>query len=366
MSNIFGKFFCISTFGESHGEGLGVIIDGCPAGIAINTALIQKELDRRKPGQSQLTTSRKEADEVQILSGIFNGTTLGSPIALIFKNKDARSKAYRKLKNLFRPSHADFTYQARFGVRDWRGGGRASNRETVARVAAGAIAKKLIYELCGIDTLAWVEQVGKIETTIDPASVSLKKIEANSIRCPDEKAAFLMEKEIKQIKKEGDSLGGKIGFRITNMIAGVGAPVFKKLNTDIGQALLSIGACRSFEIGAGTSASSMKGSEHNDAIGLKNQTPKTKSNRAGGIVGGISNGEMIYGKVVFKPTATIAKEQATLDKNFKHILFKAQGRHDPCVLPRAVPIVEAMLNLVIADQLMGYALADIKRLKKIF
>ena len=207
MSNIFGKFFCISTFGESHGEGLGVIIDGCPAGIAINTALIQKELDRRKPGQSQLTTSRKEADEVQILSGIFNGTTLGSPIALIFKNKDARSKAYRKLKNLFRPSHADFTYQARFGVRDWRGGGRASNRETVARVAAGAIAKKLIYELCGIDTLAWVEQVGKIETTIDPASVSLKKIEANSIRCPDEKAAFLMEKEIKQIKKEGDSLG---------------------------------------------------------------------------------------------------------------------------------------------------------------
>ena len=231
----------------------------------------------------------------------------------------------------------------------------------MARVA-GAVAKKLIYELCQIETLAWVEQ--KIEAQIDPASVALKKIEANSIRCPDKKKAVLMEAEIRRIKKEGDSLGGKIGFKINNLLAGVGAPVFKKLSTDIGQALLSIGACRSFEIGAGTSASSMKGSEHNDAIGLKNQTPKTQNNRAGGIVGGISNGEMIYGKVVFKPTATIAKEQTTLDKNFKPIVFKAQGRHDPCVLPRAVPIVEAMLNLVIADQLMSYALADINRFKK--
>ena len=366
MSNIFGKNFCISTFGESHGDGLGVVIDGCPAGLKIDTVFIQKELDRRKPGQSKLTTSRKEADEVQILSGIFNKTTLGSPIALIFRNKDARSKAYRKLKTLFRPSHADFTYQARYGIRDWRGGGRASNRETVARVAAGAVAKKLIYELCQIETLAWVEQVGKIEAQIDPARVSLKKIEANLIRCPDKKKAALMEEEIKQIKKEGDSIGGRIGFRINNLRAGIGAPVFKKLSTDIGQALLSIGACRSFEIGAGATASFMKGSQHNDAIGLKNHAPKTQSNKAGGIVGGISNGEMIYGKVVFKPTATISKKQETLDKNFKPILLKAQGRHDPCVLPRAVPIVEAMLNLVVADQLMSYALADIHRLKKVF
>ncbi len=366
MSNIFGKNFCISTFGESHGDGLGVVIDGCPAGLKIDAAFIQKELDRRRPGQSKFTTSRKETDKVQILSGVFNGTTLGSPIALILKNKDARSKAYSKLKNLFRPSHADFTYQARFGIRDWRGGGRASNRETVARVAAGAVAKKLIYELCQTETLAWVEQVGKIEAKMDPANVSLKKIEANPIRCPDKKKAALMEEEIKQIKKEGDSLGGKIGFRITNLIAGVGAPVFKKLSTDIGQALLSVGACRSFEMGIGSEASSMKGSQHNDTIGLNKGKPKTNSNRAGGIVGGISNGEMIYGKVAFKPTATIAKEQATLDKNFKPIFFKAQGRHDPCVLPRAVPIVEAMLNLVVADQLMSYALADINRLKKVF
>ena len=366
MSNIFGHYFRISTFGESHGEGLGVIIDGCPSGLKISKDYIQKELDRRKPGQSTLTTSRQESDTVQILSGILDGITLGTPIALIFKNDDARPKAYRKLQELFRPSHADFTYQSRYGIRDPRGGGRSSNRETVARVAAGAIAKKLIYDLCKIESLAWVKSIGKVTAKINPAKVSLTAIEKSIARCPDLKATSAMKLEIEKVKKEGDSLGGSIDFRIKNVLAGIGAPVFNKLNSAIGQALLSIGACRSFEIGLGSEASQLKGSEHNDEITLQNGKPKTLSNNAGGILGGISNGEIVYGTVVFKPTATIAKPQLTIDKQFKPITFKAQGRHDPCVLPRAVPIVEAMLNLVLADQLMSYALADLKRLKKIF
>ena len=366
MSNTFGNYFRISTFGESHGSGLGVIIDGCPAGLEIKEIEIQKQLDRRKPGQSKITTSRKEADEVKILSGIMEGKTLGTPIGLIFKNNDARSRAYNKLKNLFRPSHADLTYQMRYGIRDWRGGGRSSNRETIARVAAGAIAKKLIYELCNIECLAWVQSIGKIESNINIEKISEKKIEKSTVRCPDEVKAKKMEEAILHAKKEGDSLGGKINFRIQNLISGVGAPVFNKLHADIGGALLSIGASRSFEIGLGAAASSKKGSEHNDEIVLEKGKIKTTTNHAGGIVGGISNGETIYGSVVFKPTATIAKKQKTLNTEFQPISFQAQGRHDPCVLPRAVPIVEAMLNLVIADQLLSYSLANMTRLKKNF
>ena len=367
MSNVFGKNFRISTFGESHSGGLGVIIDGCPAGLKIKEDFIQKELDRRRPGQSKITTSRQETDKLEILSGIMDGVTLGTPIGIIFKNEDARPKAYNKLKGLFRPSHADYTYQMRYGVRDWRGGGRASNRESVARVAAGAIAKKLIYELCGVESLAWVSAIGNIKATnIDYKKITALEIESNNVRCPSKEAALQMEAEIKKIKQEGDSLGGKIDFRITNLIAGVGAPIFKKLQVDIAQAILSIGACRSFEIGLGVKTCTKKGSQHNDAIVLENNTPKTITNNAGGIVGGISNGETIYGSVTFKPTATIAKKQATLNTNFEPISFKAQGRHDPCVLPRAVVIVESMLNLVLADQLISYCFADIRRLKKVF
>lgn len=367
MSNIFGKNFRITTFGESHGAGLGVVIDGCPAGLEIDTNAIQKELDRRKPGQSAMTTSRKEDDTLEILSGVLEGLSLGSPIGILFRNTDARSRSYNKLKNLFRPSHADYSYQMRYGIRDAKGGGRASNRESVARVAAGAIAKKLIFELCGVETLAWVSAIGQTTAKkIDLEKVSLEQVEANPVRCPQEDAANKMIAEIQQAKLEGDSLGGVIQFRITNLIAGVGAPIFQKLQVDLAQAILSIGACRSFEIGLGTKASDKKGSEHNDFIKIKKGVVSTKTNNAGGIVGGISNGEMIYGKVTFKPTATIAKRQETLNINFEPTSFKAQGRHDPCVLPRAVVIVESMVNLVLADQLMGYCLADIKRLKKIF
>lgn len=367
MSNIFGKNFCITTFGESHGTGLGVVIDGCPSGLKIKTDYIQKQLDRRKPGQSKMTTSRKEADQLEILSGILNGVTLGTPIGIIFRNTDARSKAYSKLKNLFRPSHADYTYQMRYGIRDPRGGGRASNRESVARVAAGAIAKKLIFELCKTESLAWVSSIGKVTASdINYQKVSLEQVESNSVRCPHKDAAKKMETAIQTAKKQGDSLGGTIHFRITNLPAGVGAPIFQKLQVDLARAILSIGACRSFEIGAGTAASTQKGSQHNDAIKITNNTISTKTNNAGGIVGGISNGETVYGKVVFKPTATIAKKQETLSTDFKPIIFQAQGRHDPCVLPRAVVIVESMINLVLAEQLMSYCLADIQRLKKIF
>jgi chorismate synthase len=367
VSNIFGKNFRISTFGESHGGGLGVVIDGCPAGLKISEQEIQKELNRRKPGQSKLTTSRKENDKLEILSGILDGVTIGTPIGMIFRNEDARPKAYNKLKDLFRPSHADYTYQMRYGIRDWRGGGRASNRESVARVAAGAVAKKFIAELCGVDTLAWVSSIGKIAAeNIDYEKVTLKEIESNLVRCPEKNAALQMEKQIQEAKKQGDSLGGVIHFRIKGLVAGVGAPIFQKLQVDIAQAILSIGACRSFDIGLGADAKDQTGFQHNDPIILKKGTPKTSTNNAGGIVGGISNGEVVYGKVTFKPTATIAKEQQTINTKFEPILFKAQGRHDPCVLPRAVVIVESMINLVLADQLMSYCLADIQRLKKVF
>ena len=367
MSNTFGKNFSITTFGESHGAGLGVVVDGCPAGLSISEKDIQKQLDRRKPGQSSITTSRKEADKVEILSGIIDGVSLGTPIGMIFKNKDARPKAYRKLKNLFRPSHADYTYQVRYGIRDYRGGGRASNRESIARVAAGAIAKKLIFELCGTSSLAWVSSIENIQADkINYEKVSLQEIEKSSVRCPQKDASRKMEQAILNTKKTGDSLGGIIDFRIKNLLAGVGAPIFKKLQVDLAQAILSIGACRSFEIGIGANAKNKKGSEHNDAIIIKNGKITTLTNNAGGIVGGISNGEIIYGRVCFKPTATIAKEQKTLNEDFEPISFKAQGRHDPCVLPRAVVIVESMINLVLADQLLSYCFADIHRLKKLF
>jgi len=367
MGNSLGKLFKISTFGESHGKGLGVIIDGCPAGLKISAEEIQQQLDRRKPGQSKITTDRAEVDQVQILSGIFDNTTLGTSIGLMIFNKDAKSTAYLNIKDLYRPGHADLTYDARYGFRDWRGGGRASARETAARVAAGAIAGKMNHELTGMQTLAWVEQVHTIKADIDHQTITPEEIEKNIVRCPDSQAAEKMITAITDAKKQGNSLGGIIRFKVDQCPPGLGAPVFDKLTADIAKACMSIPATRSISFGLGEKAAELTGLEHNDPLFLKNnQKIESLDNRAGGILGGISNGESLYGTISFKPTATIMHEQKTVTCNFQETTFKASGRHDPCVLPRAVPIVEAMLNLVLADHLLRYSVAKMSRLKRIF
>lgn len=367
MGNIFGQFFRITTYGESHGSHVGVVIDGCPAGLHISEKQIQFELDRRKPGQSKLSTPRKEQDCVSIQSGIFQGVTLGTSIHLSIQNQDSRSKDYEHLKNLYRPSHADYTYEKRYGFRDWRGGGRASNRETIGRVAAGAIAKAILKQLSNIEILAYVSQIHNIQGNIDLKKIKLENIEANHVRCPDEALAKKMEATILDAKKNGNSLGGVIQYIIRNCPPGFGAPVFDKLTADISKALISIPATRSIQIGIGEKSILMKGSEHNDSIVVdENKQISTKTNYAGGIVGGISNGENICGSVSFKPTATIHHEQETVTQDLKPVLFKGKGRHDPCVLPRAVPIVEAMISLVLVDHLLSFSIATMDRLKKIF
>ena len=364
MSNSFGRFFRVTTFGESHGPGLGVIVDGCPAGLRLDLAEIQQELDRRKPGQSQITTSRKEADQVQILSGVMDGVTLGTSIGMIIPNEDQKSNAYDNLKDLFRPSHADYTYQARYGLRDHRGGGRASNRETAARVAAGAVAKKLLSALVGSQTLAWVQQVGSLKTKMPHGQITLAQVEANAVRCPDAEMAEAMIAAITQAKTAGDSLGGVVGFKVEGLPAGLGSPVFDKLTARLGQALFSLPATRSLGFGLGEQAVLLKGSEHNDPFILRQGKVATPENRAGGVLGGISSGETLYGHLAFKPTATLFREQTTLTQDLQPVTFQASGRHDPCVLPRAVPIVEAMINLVLADELMSFTLANLDRIKK--
>ncbi|MBU2512186.1 chorismate synthase [bacterium] len=367
MGNVFGSLFRISTFGESHGKGLGVIIDGCPAGLKIEEKIIQKQLDRRKPGQSKITTNRSESDSVQILSGVFEGKTIGTPICLIIFNKDARSEAYEEMKDLYRPGHADYTYDARYLHRDWRGGGRASARETAARVAAGAVAGQLLNELIGSQSLAWVEQVHKLKADIDLSRVTYEQVESNIIRCPDETMAKKMIAAISEAKKKGNSLGGKIRFKITNCPAGLGSPVFDKLTADLAKAIMSIPATRSVSFGLGEEAIELTGEAHNDLFYISDkQTIETITNNAGGMLGGISNGQDIYGSVTFKPTATILINQKTVTRDKQETEFKAKGRHDPCVLPRAVPIVEAMINLVLADHLLRLAIASMERLKRIF
>ena len=367
MGSVLGKLFRVSTFGESHGKALGVVIDGCPAGLEISVETIQAQLDRRKPGQSKITTNRDEADTVQILSGVYDGLTLGTAIGLIIFNKDAKSTAYSDLKELYRPSHADYTYEARYSHRDWRGGGRASARETAARVAAGAIAGELLKKLSRTESLAWVEQVHHLKASVDRTTVTKKAVEANIVRCPDETIAEEMISAIKAAKSEGNSLGGKVGFRINHCPPGFGAPVFDKLTADFAKAIMSIPATRSVNFGLGEAAAEMTGEEHNDPFCVKeNQVIGTVTNNAGGILGGISNGEQIYGTVSFKPTATILRPQKTVNRDKKEIEFKARGRHDPCVLPRAVPIVEAMLNLVLVDHLLQYSIASMERLRRIF
>lgn len=349
MGNTFGNLFKITTWGESHGKAIGVVVDGCHAGLKINERDIQKELNRRRPGQSKVTTNRAEEDKVEILSGVFEGKTLGTPISLIVYNSDCKSSDYAELKGKYRPSHADFTYQAKYGLRDHRGGGRASARETIARVAAGAIAKKLIGKM---EILAYVKQIHTIKADADISKVTAKQIESNIVRCPDSKAAKKMIGLIEKARKAGDSVGGIIECVIRNAPAGLGSPVFEKLEARLAQAMLSIPATKGFEIGSGFGAVEMMGSEHNDPIIAKNGKIITKTNNAGGIVGGISNGMDIIFRVAFKPTATIFQEQATVTSAGKNTTLKMSGRHDPCVLPRAVPIVESMAALVLADEVL--------------
>lgn len=348
--NIFGQTYRISTFGESHGGAVGVVVDGCPAKLEISEADIQPELDRRKPGQSKITTPRAEQDEIKILSGVFEGKTTGTPILMLAHNKDANPSDYNHLKDLYRPSHADFTYNKKYGHRDWRGSGRASARETLARVAAGAIAKKYLRQACGIEFLSYVEQVCDLKTNLEHNKVTAQMIEKNIVRCPDEKMAEKMIALIETAKSEGDSVGGVIKGVIKNVPAGLGEPVFDKLHAELGKAMLSINAVKGFEIGSGFDGVKLRGSQHNDAFANDNKRGvHTKTNNAGGVLGGISTGEDIIFRVAFKPVATISKEQETVTTDGKSTILKAAGRHDPCVLPRAVPIVDAMAALVIMD-----------------
>lgn len=348
MSSSYGKIFKITTFGESHGKATGVIIDGCPSGLKIDASLIQKELDRRKPGQSSITSHRKEADEVQILSGIFDGTTLGTPISLLIRNNDAKSNDYAHIADKFRPSHADYVYHEKYGIRDYRGGGRSSARETVARVAAGAIAKQIL-SLPGIEIKAFVSQVGAIKLKKDYRKLELSQIENNIVRCPDNKKALMMIEFIEKTRKQGDTTGGIITCIAQNVPAGLGEPVFDKLHAELAKAMLSINAVKGFEYGSGFKGVSMYGSAHNDLFYTKNGKVKTKTNFSGGIQGGISNGQDIYFRVAFKPVATIMKNQETIDEKGNKVIIEGKGRHDPCVVPRAVPIVEAMTAIVLAD-----------------
>jgi chorismate synthase len=347
--SIFGKLFTITTFGESHGKGIGVIIDGCPAGIDINVDFIQSELGRRRPGQSNIVTQRKENDEVQILSGVFEGLATGSPIAMIIPNDDQKSGDYSHIKDSFRPSHADYTFEVKYGHRDYRGGGRSSARETAARVAAGAIAKLFLNHF-GITINAWVSQVGTIGMPYPPNNIDYGLIESNDVRCPDPKLADEMIQLIKQIRKDGDTIGGSVTCNIAGVPVGLGEPVFDKLHAELGKAILSINACKGFEYGSGFDGISMKGSEHNDSFFANDDgNIATKTNYSGGIQGGISNGMDIYFRAAFKPVATIIPEQDSVDKYGQTTKITGKGRHDPCVVPRAVPIVESMAALVLAD-----------------
>lgn len=347
--NTFGHLFRITTFGESHGGAVGVVVDGCPPGIEISPEEVQKELDRRKPGQSKITTPRKEQDLIHILSGIFEGKTTGTPILMIAYNEEFESDDYLELKDLYRPSHADFTYEAKYGFRDWRGSGRASARETLARVAAGVLAKKYLKQKLGIEFISYVEQVGNIRASVDFNKVTLADIESNIVRCPDKEVAEKMIELIESVRNDGDSVGGVIKGVIKNVPAGLGEPVFDKLSADLGKAMLSINAVKGFEIGSGFDGTKLKGSQHNDPFYIENNKIRTKTNNSGGVIGGISSGESIYFRVAFKPVSTIRKEQETVDRNKKKVALQAAGRHDPCVLPRAVPIVDAMAALVIID-----------------
>jgi chorismate synthase len=360
VSSSSGRTFRIETFGESHGGGVGVVVDGCPPRLAISTEEIQRDLDRRRPGQSRLTTPRQEEDQVEILSGVFEGRSIGSPIALLVRNKDAQPSAYESMKDLYRPSHADYTTEAKYGIRNWQGGGRASARETVGRVAAGAIARKLLSEAAGVEVLAWVRRVHEIEAEIDPATVDLAAVESNPLRCPEPSAAQEMIEHIDAARRRGDSLGGVVECVARGVPPGLGEPVFDKLEADLAHGLMSLPASKGFEIGSGFEGTRMTGIEHNDPfVPGPDGRPRTASNRSGGVQGGISNGEPIVVRVAFKPTATISLAQETVTTAGTATTLEASGRHDPCVLPRAVPMVEAMVCLVLADHWLRQCAVDV-------
>ncbi len=346
--NIFGTAFKISTFGESHGKAIGVIIDGCPAGLAIDEAFIQSELARRRPGQSAIVTQRKESDTAQLLSGVFEGKSTGTPIAIVINNKDARSKDYSHIADRFRPSHADFTYTKKYGHRDYRGGGRSSARETAARVAAGAIAKLFLKEK-GIQIHAYVSQVGALKMSKSYQELDFAQIESTPVRCPDVELAEQMIAHIKEVRKAGDTIGGVVNCVVQGCPVGLGEPAFDKLHADLAKAMLSINACKGFEYGSGFEGVKMRGSEHNDIFENQDGIIRTKTNYSGGIQGGISNGMDIYFRVAFKPVATIVSAQNSVNQEGEDAEVVGKGRHDPCVVPRAVPIVEAMAALVLTD-----------------
>ena len=354
MANTFGHLFRIATWGESHGGGVGVVVDGCPPRLALTEADIQPDLDRRRPGQSRIVSPRKETDRVQILSGTFKGKTLGTPICMWVKNEDARPEAYSEMATKFRPSHADYTYFAKFGIRNWQGGGRSSARGTVGRVAAGAIAKKLLSERFGVEVLAYVKQVQRIIADVNPERVKFKQIESNIVRCPDSATAEKMIRLIEKMRKQGDTVGGIVEGVVRGAPAGWGEPVFDRLEADLGKAMLSLPASKGFEIGSGFGGIVLTGREHNDPFRARGGKIHTTANRSGGVQGGISNGETIFFRVAFKPVATVMHKQQTVDEDFHNTTLTGRGRHDPCVLPRAVPMVEAMTALVLVDHALRH------------
>ncbi len=364
MGSIYGRLFRISTFGESHGGGVGVVVEGCPPRLPLDVSEIQRDLDRRRPGQSVLTTPRNEADQAEILSGVFEGRTLGTPIGIVVRNKDARPSAYEDMRDVYRPSHADYTTEAKYGIRNWQGGGRASARETIGRVAAGAIARKLLRKVAGIEVLAWVRRVQAIDSKVDPETVTLAEIEANDVRCPDADAAQRMYELIDGMRRRGDSVGGVVECVARGVQAGLGDPVFDKLEAELAKGLMSLPAAKGFEVGSGFDGTAMTGSEHNDPFVTDAEGhTRTTSNRSGGIQGGISNGEPITLRVAFKPTATVRIAQQTVNSRGEAVQLEAGGRHDPCVLPRAVPMVEAMVCLCLADHWLRQRAVDVMPLE---
>lgn len=355
MGNTFGNLFRVTTFGESHGGGVGVIIDGCPPQLEISAEEIQVELDRRRPGQSKITTPRKEADKCEILSGVFQGQTLGTPISILVKNKDTRPQDYSEMVQMYRPSHADATYDAKYGIRNYQGGGRSSARETIGRVAAGAIAKKILHQVAGVEIIGYVKRIKDLEGQVDAEKVTLEQVESNIVRCPDAECAERMVELIEQVGRDGNSIGGVVECVARKVPKGLGEPVFDKLEADIAKGVMSLPASKGFEIGSGFAGTLLTGIEHNDEFYTDDEgNIRTVTNRSGGIQGGISNGENIIIRVAFKPTATIRKEQNTVTKTGEVGVLAAKGRHDPCVLPRAVPMVEAMVALVLCDHLLRF------------
>jgi chorismate synthase len=353
MGNTFGHLFRITTFGESHGGGVGVVIDGCPPRLEISVEEIQAELNRRRPGQSKITTPRNEADTCEILSGMVDGKTTGTPIAILVRNKDQRSQDYDEMAVKYRPSHADATYDEKYGIRNWQGGGRSSARETIGRVAAGAIAKKILQQVGGVEIIGYVKRIKDLEGVVDAETVTLEQVESNIVRCPDQDAADRMIDLIEQVRKEGDSIGGVVECIARHVPKSLGMPVFDKLEADLAKGIMSLPATKGFEIGSGFAGTLLTGSEHNDEFYTDDRgTIRTVTNRSGGVQGGISNGENILIRVAFKPTATIRKEQRTVTNAGEEVTLAAKGRHDPCVLPRAVPMVEAMMALVLCDHLL--------------